>query len=753
MAPSTTRGGDGQEDPPAPKKNETLNLIDSAPKRRRRKLVEEPPPTPAPAEPAEDKGPTVADRKQAAVSLWEEKERRDLSRKSGKRVPPKVSAKGPADGALPPISLVKEEERSRRQPSGLSARPGLRRPDPTPDPSSIEADANEAETAPDPDGAEAAEDSRIIHLKPPIIVKELASLMGLKPFQLIKDLIAFEVFATPDKSIEPEIASKVCELHGFTFEKEKREKGGGVHKVEVVIEEPPEVAVEDLEEDALKPRAPIITFMGHVDHGKTSLLDFIRKAKVAAGEAGGITQHVAAYSVTHNDQQITFLDTPGHAAFTEMRARGATVTDIVVLVVAADDGVMPQTKEAINHAKAAGVAIIVAINKCDLPTANPMRIHGQLAELGIQTTAMGGTVESVEVSAQTGLGVDELLESMLLQAEIMELKSDPSGPGRATIIESRLEASKGPTATAIVRLGTLKVGVPFICGPFSGKIKSLISDTGLPLKEAGPATPVEILGFRSTPNVGDELVEMESEKAAKRLSDERLADLRTERLATPQHTRLESFLASMKDGEKTTFRCVLKADVAGSVEAIVGQLNQIESEKVNIEVIHSAPGPITDSDILLASASDAVVIGFNTKVESSAVKTARREGIQVKLYSIIYELIDQVKEAMLGLLEPETREKLLGHAEVLQIFKLSNRRRVAGCRVTGGRILRSSHARVLRDKQPVYDGRVETLKRFTDDVEEVKKGLECGIRLGDFHEYEKGDIIECYSLEKIEQTL
>jgi translation initiation factor IF-2 len=596
---------------------------------------------------------------------------------------------------------------------------------------------------------EQAAAAKTIHIKPPIIVRELAQQIGIKPFQLIHDLMEMNIFAAINHTVEPDVAAAVCKKHGFVFEVEKREKGAGVHKVEAVVEEPPPPVVQ--KEEELKPRPPIITFMGHVDHGKTSLMDAIRKTQVAAGEAGGITQHIGAYSVEYQGQKLTFLDTPGHEAFTAMRARGATVTDIVVLVVAADDGLMPQTIEAINHAKAAKVPMIVAINKIDLVSANVDRVKTQLQEKGLQPEDWGGETICVPVSATKKTGIDKLLEMILLQAEIMELKASPTASPRATVIEAQVEPGRGPTATVIVRMGTLKVGQAFICGNFWGKVKSLMNEVGSGVKDAGPGTPVKVLGFTGLPNAGDELLVMESEKSARALSEERLADLRNHKLAMPQRATLESLFDSLGADHKTLMM-ILKADAQGSVEALTTSLSQIQSKKIDLEIIHAGVGPITESDVLLATASNAVIVGFNVKVENQASATAKREGIQIKLYSIIYELVDQVKEAMAGMLDPELRESLLGHAEVRQVFELS-KGTVAGCFVTDGRISRTARARVLRRKQPIYDGGIATLRRFQDDVKEVRAGVECGIKLGDFTEYEVGDIIECYNLEKVAQQL
>jgi len=600
-----------------------------------------------------------------------------------------------------------------------------------------------------PIAEEEAEPQKVILIKPPIIVKQLASELGLKPHQLIAELMTYNIFANVNQTIEPDIASKIAENHGFVLEKERREKGAGVHKVEQVIVAPPPPVIE--KEEELKSRAPIITFMGHVDHGKTTLMDAIRKTRVAAGEAGGITQHIGAYSVDHKGAKITFIDTPGHAAFTSMRARGANVTDIVVLVIAADDGLMPQTIEAINHAKAAPhVKIMVALNKIDLPGANIDRVKRQLQERGLMPEDWGGETIVCPVSATKGTGIDHLLEMMTLQAEVMELKASPTATPRGTVIEAQVEAGRGPTATVIVQMGTLKIGDPFICGDYSGKVKSLLDDRGQPVREAGPSTPVRVLGFTGLPNAGDELLVMESERSSKTLSDERLEAKRANKLTVPQRATLESLLETAAG--KKVLRIVLKCDTQGSLEALGGALQQIESKKIDLEIIHSAVGPISESDILLASASDAVVVGFNVKVESTAVPAAKREGVQIKLYSIIYELLDQIKEAMAGLLEPEHRETVIGHAEVKQVFQLS-RGIVAGCLVTDGRVSRAARARVLRKRQPVYDGGLSTLRRFQDDVKEVRSGLECGIKLGDFSEYQVGDVIECYQLEAIAQKL
>jgi len=710
-----------------PPKRKVLDLIDETPKPSRRARQR----TEAEAVEAVPKARTVDDAKREALDLFAEE------KPKAKRP---VRAAG-AKSVLPSISKLLDESNK----ADAEMIRGVGQADIPAAPAPVAAAPAEAPVADQP------VDPKLISIKPPIIVSELAERMGLKSFQIMADLIKLEVFPGPHQAIDPDIAAQVCELHGFTFEREKREKGGGVHHKEEVIAEPePEI---ETPEDKLVFRAPIITFMGHVDHGKTSLLDYLRKSKVTAGEAGGITQHIGAYQVEHNGQPVTFIDTPGHAIFSEMRARGADVTDIVVLVVAANDGIMPQTEEAIKLALAANKTIIVAINKCDLPTADPTRVKTQLMDKGLNPVDFGGDIECLEVSALTGMGMDELLELMALQAEVLELRANPAANARAAVIEASIQAGKGPTATVIVETGTLRVGRPFICGSSAGKVKSLIDDTGKAITEAGPGRPVEVLGFAELPNVGDELVEMESDRAAKKLSEERQMEQRQERLVSPNRTRMENMLSFVGDaGRKAQLNLILKCDVQGSVEAIKNAIGDIQSDKVKTHFIYSAAGAITESDIQLAASANAVVLGFNTKLESNAVRAVKSEDVQVKLFSIVYELIDQVRDAMLGLLDPEVRESIIGHAEVKEIFRVL-RGRAAGCYVKDGKIRRKAHARVMRGKTPVFDGRMSTLRRFQDEVDEVKTGVECGIRLGDFNEYEVGDIIECYLLEKVAQTL
>jgi translation initiation factor IF-2 len=694
--------------------------------------------SPAAEAPAAPKAPAVP---KEVVSLIDEKQKPVRLKRADNA---ETSGLKPISGKLPVIGAAAVVEHPIAMPE----------PPHKPEPA-VEIHAAAAETAPAVSSAadgepEGIDDEKIIHIKPPIIIKDLAAQMKLRIPQIMKDLIGMSIFANQNQSIEADVAAAICKLHGYTFEKEKREKGGGVHKVEIVVQAPK--LPEKPREEELEARAPIVTFMGHVDHGKTSLMDFIRHSRVAAGEAGGITQHIGAYRVDHNGQHITFLDTPGHEAFTAMRARGANVTDIVVLVVAADDGPMPQTLEALAHARAAKVPIIVAINKIDLPGANVDKVKGQLQEKGLVPEDWGGDVIMCPVSALKGTGIDKLLEMILLQAEVLELKASPTAPPRGTVIEAQVEPGRGPTATIIVRMGTLKIGQAFICGNFSGKVKSLIDDKGQQIKEAPPSTPVKILGFAGLPYAGDELLVMEHEKDTKLLSEERLDAQRKDKLAAPARPTLENIFDTLAAGQHPLLKLVIKSDVQGSMEALLHSLGNIKSKKIDLDIILAAVGPVTENDILLASASGAVVIGFNVKVESSAAAAAKREGVQIRLFSIIYELLDQVKESMAGLLDPEVRESVIGHAEVKKVFDLS-RGKVAGCLVTDGRIARTARARVLRGKQPIYDGGLSTLRRFQDDVKEVRNGLECGIKLGDFNEYEPGDVIECYTLEKVPQKI
>ncbi len=547
---------------------------------------------------------------------------------------------------------------------------------------------------------------------------------------------------------------QLCAKYGFKFEVEKRAKGEGVvHAVEKKIE----LDVDDKPED-LKPRAPVVTIMGHVDHGKTSLLDVIRKSNVAAGEAGGITQHIGAYtiSVPHPERkkelaQITFLDTPGHAAFSSMRARGANVTDIVVLVVAANDGVMPQTLEALNHAKAAKVPILVAVNKMDHPNANPLKVRQQLQDKGLVPDDWGGDTIFVDVSALTKQGVDKLLEMILLQAELLELKANPDRRAKGNVIESGVEPG-GPTATVLVRKGTLRVSDIILCGEFYGRVRALINEEGKRLKEAGPSVAVKVLGLNGVPDAGLEFSVVEDEKAARDLAEQRAMEAKSQDLENRSKVTLENLFASLEAAQSKGLKVVVKADTQGSVEAIVEALKKIESDKISLEIIHSDVGTITENDVALASASRAVILGFHTRLDSTAAEKAKHAGVQIKLYAIIYELIDQVKDSMAGLLEPDLKETVVGSAEVRQIFELSKGVPVAGCMVSSGRIVKGK-VRVRRRKDVIYEGICQSLRRFQDEVNEVRAGMECGIRIEGYSDFQVGDAIECYAIEKVAAKL
>ena len=594
----------------------------------------------------------------------------------------------------------------------------------------------------------------IISLKPPIAVRALAEKLNQKPFKIIADLMEIGVFANVNQTMDEVTAQRVCAKYGYRFEVEKRER-----HLPTVVAGPKklDLDVEDKLED-LKPRAPVVTIMGHVDHGKTTLLDAIRKSDVAAGEAGGITQHIGAYTISfpHPERkkelaQITFLDTPGHAAFSAMRARGANVTDIVVLVVAANDGVMPQTIEALNHAKAAKVPIIVAVNKVDHPNANPMKARQQLQDRGLVPDDWGGDTIFVDVSALTKQGVDKLIEMILLQADMLELKANPNRHAKGNVIESGLSPG-GPTATALVRKGTLRLGDVVICGPFYGKVRALINEEGKRLKEAGPSVAVKLLGLNGVPEAGLEFSVVEDEKAARDLAEQRQLEAKALAMEAKSKVTLENLFATLDAQQGKVLKVVVKADTQGSVEAIVDALKKIESSKVMLEVIHSAVGTITESDVSLASASSAVILGFHTRIDTGVGEVSKREGVQIKLYAIIYELIDEVKDAMAGLLDPIIREVVTGSAEVKKIFELSKGVPVAGCAVSSGRIVRGK-IRVRRRKELIYEGVTQSLRRFQDEVNEVRAGMECGIRIEGYGEFQVGDVLECYTVEKVAQKL
>ncbi len=596
-------------------------------------------------------------------------------------------------------------------------------------------------------------DAKLITLKQPINVRDLADVLNRKPFQLIADLMELNVFATVNQAIDEFIAKQICAKHGFRFEIEKREKGAGVTR------QLDEVNLDlDDNESELITRPPVVTIMGHVDHGKTTLLDVIRKSNVVSGEAGGITQHIGAYTIhfPHPErpselQQITFLDTPGHAAFSAMRARGANVTDLVILVVAANDGVKPQTIEALNHAKAARVPIIVAVNKIDLPGANPLNARQQLQDHGLVCEEWGGETIFADVSALNMKGIDSLLEMVLLQAEILELKANPNRPAVGNVIESGMQQG-GPIATVLVRKGTLKVGDAMLCGPHWGRVKALINEDGKRLKKAEPSVAVRVLGLNGVPDAGLEFNILPNEKQARKLAEDRAHQTRQEIAEKRNAVTLENLFDTLSSDSVKTLKVVVKADTQGSVEAIVDSLNKIDSKKVNLEVVHNAVGALTESDIMLASASNAVVIGFHTRLDTGVSEIAKRESVQIKLYSIIYELIDEVREAMAGLLDPVTKDNVTGTAEIRKVFDMSKGGRVAGCIISQGKFERG-RGRVFRNGNMLYEGVIQSLRRFQDEVNEVRSGMECGIRFDHFNDFQEGDTIESYSLEHVAQEL
>jgi translation initiation factor IF-2 len=530
------------------------------------------------------------------------------------------------------------------------------------------------------------------------------------------------------------------------------------HSVRRVAEADVEEGLFDAADDPAQttPRAPVVTVMGHVDHGKTSLLDTIRSTNVVAGEAGGITQHIGAYQVTApSGARITFIDTPGHAAFTAMRARGAKVTDIVVLVVAADDGVMPQTVEAINHAKAARVPIIVAINKMDKPDANPQRVRTDLLQHEIQVESMGGEVVDVEVSATKKMNIDKLLEMIGLQAEILDLKANPDRPAEGTVIEAKLDRGRGPVATVLIQRGTLRVGDLVVAGAEWGRVRALVSDTGDPTQSAGPSTPVEVLGFSGTPDAGDRLAVVENESRAREVTDYRARQKRekTAARATGMRGSLEQMMAQAKTSGRKEFPLVVKADVQGSLEAINGALDKLATDEVAARVLHDGVGGISESDVTLAEASGVPIIAFNVRANKEAREAAERAGIEIRYYNIIYDLVDDVKKAMSGLLAPTLRETMLGNAQILEIFKVSKVGNIAGCRVTDGTVERGANVRLIRDNVVIHEGKLSQLKRFKDDVREVGAGMECGMAFENYQDMRQGDIIECYRVETIQRSL
>lgn len=588
-------------------------------------------------------------------------------------------------------------------------------------------------------------EAKVLELELPISVKDLAAKIGVKPNEIIVKLMSRSIFATINQNLGEDIVKDILKERGIEFKKPPKAEDQ-VLKEHKELEEKQDIR-------HLVTRPPVVTFMGHVDHGKTSLLDFIRKTKVADKEKGGITQHIGAYEVKFKNGSVTFLDTPGHEAFTAMRARGANATDIVVLVVAADDGVMPQTKEALDHARAADVQIVVAINKCDLPSANLDKVKSQLSQVGLNPEDWGGKTIVVPVSAKTGQGVENLLEMLLLESELLELKANPHLRARGVVIEGKLSSGQGPVATVLVKNGTLRVADMVLTGMHYGRIKAMIDHAGNRVAEAGPSKPVSVLGLSGVPMAGDEFFVVKDEKKARILSTLKQDEARTKKLKISQRVTLEDFYKQMKEGVAKELVILLKGDVQGSVEALKKSLVDLSAKDVKIDVIHADVGNINESDIMLALASNAVVIGFNVKVDEGAEQVAAKEGIEIKIYGIIYEAIQDVIAAMEGLLEPVSKEIFVGRAQVKQVFKVTKAGTIAGCIVARGKIVRTGIAKLIRDKNVVYEGKISSLKRFKDDVRDVNEGVECGIGLDRHDDIKAGDLIEVYQIEKVARRL
>ena len=585
--------------------------------------------------------------------------------------------------------------------------------------------------------------SREVVLPETITIQELSQRMAERSVDVIKYLMKEGQMMKPGDVIDADLAEIIATDFG--------------HTVKRVSESDVELGIFDVADDDanLKPRPPVVTIMGHVDHGKTSLLDAIRNANVVSGEAGGITQHIGAYQVEKNGQKITFIDTPGHAAFTAMRARGAQATDIAILVVAADDSVMPQTVESINHAKAAGVPIIVAINKIDKPTADPQKVRNGLLQHEVFVESMGGEVLDVEVSAVKKLNLDKLLDAILLQAEILDLKANPDRTAEGVVIEAKLDRGRGSVATVLVQAGTLKPGDILVAGDQWGRVRALVDDRGEQVKVAGPSMPVEVLGFQGAPQAGDRFAVVENEARAREIAEYRQRLARDKAAARHSGSRgsLEQMMSQLQDAGVKEFPLVIKGDVQGSIEAIAGAIEKLSTDEVRARIIHSAAGAITESDVSLAEASGAAIIGFNVRANKQARDAAEREGVEIRYYNIIYDLVDDVKAAMSGLLSPERRETFLGNAEILEVFSITKVGKVAGCRVTEGKVERGAGVRLIRDNVVIHEGKLKTLKRFKDEVSEVPVGQECGMAFENYEDIRQGDIIECFRVEQVTRTL
>ncbi len=657
-----------------------------------------------------------------------------------------VAASAPVPAAVAPAPLAPPPVVAPRPPAPFSA------PKPLPVPNSSPA-AVSLPPAVSSVKVTVSGDMKIIHLKPPIVVRDFAVALGLKPFKLISELNQLVGFASMNSNIDEAVATKVAEKYGFMLEIKHR-ADPAAQQAQKEKEKDKKKPEED-ESKFLEPRPPVVCILGHVDHGKTSLLDAIRKANVAAGEAGGITQHIGAYQIEFNGRKITFLDTPGHAAFQKMRARGASVTDIAVLVVAADDGFMPQTDEALKHAQTAAVTLLVAVNKMDVKGANLEQVKAQMQQRNIAPEDWGGETVTVPVSAIKGTGINELLEMILLQADVLELKSNPKAEASGVIIESQVDVGRGPLATVIIQRGTLRVGDALVCGPYWAKVRAMFDDQGKNLKEAPPATPVRVIGWSGTPESGAQFRAVKNAREAENLAEEAqqlLKKATTTLDAVPKEVSVEQLFANIAATQQKTLKVIIKTDVFGSAEAVRNVLEGIKSTKVSLEIVSAEVGLVTKNDVLMAGASGAIVIGFNTKLENGVTPLAKHHHVRVETFGIIYELGDKVREMMADLLDPDLKETKTGAAEVRATFPLV-KGFVAGCLVTEGKINRNASARLRRGKEILHEGKVATLKRFKDDANEVRAGLECGIKLDDFNGYQAGDLIECYEVQKVRAAL
>ena len=702
-------------------------------------------------EKTEDSPPASKDRKIPIV-----KSKEDLEKE---RVEKEEAEKQEADNAV-------SEEEAEDKPNSMAPAPPSSSPSVPPPPPSKMASAPAPPSSagksaiPGPPASPPkgdAEESGVVEgnliiIKPPIVVRDFAGFIGLKPFQLISELMEMGIFASMNQSIEEDVARNIASTKGFELEiKHRGEKTEAVEK-KVKVE------IDENDEKFLKPRPPVVCILGHVDHGKTTLLDTIRKANVVAGEAGGITQHVGAYQIDHGDQKITFIDTPGHAAFSKIRERGANLTDVSVLVVAADDGFMPQTDEALKFAQRAQGTLLVAINKMDVKGADAEKVKTQMQERSIAPEDWGGEIVTVPVSALKGDNVDDLLDMILLQAEVMELKANPDAASEGVVVEARQEVGRGATAVVIVQKGTLKIGDSIYCGSVYCKVKAMIDDQGNQVKSAPPSTPVNILGWSGVPEAGAIFKRAKNERAARKDAEEfQLTEKQVVALPTEETEEavsgVDALFAAISKSKKTAYRVILKADVRGSLEALEESLGLIESEKVLLEVLQGDIGQVTKNDIKMANTSEADVIGFNVKLENGVIGEAKHLGVRVFQNNIIYEIIDLVRDNMADMLEPELVEKKTGRAEIRQVFKVSKGRTVAGSMVMEGSIVRNKGARLIRNGEVLAEGKIDTLKRFKDDVTEVKAGFECGIRLDSFDRYEEGDILETFEVEKIRSSL